>query len=108
MAVEKKSIAKPEVKADAAPKAEAAKKSTIQYYWIAVVLRGLLTIPGSIEKFENLDGTDIPQTVIMVICVLAIVAMAGFIALKLYKNYDSEQIIMPRDLFSKGTSPKMY
>jgi uncharacterized membrane protein YhfC len=86
----------------------AAKKSTIQYYWIAVLLRGLLTIPGSIEKFENLDGTDIPQTVIMVICVLAIVAMAGFIALKLYKNYDSEQILMPKDLFSKEISPKLY
>ena len=86
----------------------AAKRSTIEYYWIAVLLRGLLTIPGSVEKFEKLDGTNIPQTVIMVICVLAIVAMAGFIALKLYRNYDSEQVLMPRDLFSKGNNKMRY
>lgn len=86
----------------------AAKRSTIEYYWIAVLLRGLLTIPGSVEKFEKLDGTNIPQTVIMVICVLAIVAMAGFIALKLYRNYDSEQVLMPRDLFSKGNNKMLY
>lgn len=70
------------------------------YFWIAVILRGLCSIPGSLEKYDPVYSEGINQVFIFVFLII-FVAVAVFIALKLYRIYDSEDQIQPADLFKK-------
>ena len=81
------------------------KRETKVYFWIAVIIRGLCTVPGSIKNFGSYTG-ETTETIILLIYTLLVIGFAGFMAFKLYKNYDKEQVLMPADLFSK--KPKTY
>ncbi len=84
------------------------KRQTIQYFWIAVVLRGLGTIPGSIETFCNFP-TGSAASWLLLLATIATCVLTGYIAVKLYKNYDTERVLLPSQLFKKNsTDMKMY
>ena len=79
----------------------AVKRETKVYFWIAVIIRGLCTVPGSLKNFGSFTG-GAAETVVLLAYTILIIAVAGYIAIKLYRSYDSEQILMPRDLFVKN------
>ena len=85
------------------------KKNIIQYFWMAVIIRGLCTVPGAIENFNNKNKDyimSIGQKVPLTLYLIVIIAFAGFIAIKLYKAYDAEKVLYPADLFKK--QPDMH
>ena len=77
------------------------KREAKVYFWIAVIIRGLCTVPGSLRNYGSYTGETM-ETVIMLVYTIVLVVVLGFMSIKLYKNYDSEQILMPRDLFTQG------
>jgi len=78
----------------------AAHREAKQYFWIAVIIRGLCTVPGSLKNYGTFKGEGL-ETVILLVYTLIIIAAAGFIAIKLHKNFDSEQILLPKELFTR-------
>ena len=77
------------------------KREAKVYFWIAVIIRGLCTVPGSLRNYGSYTGGAM-ETIIMLIYTMVIVGVLGFMSIKLYKSYESEQILMPRDLFTQG------
>ena len=77
------------------------KRETKVYFWLAVIVRGLSIIPGSIQDFLEIE--DSAGSWILLLVTTAIVALAGFIGVKLYRNYDTERVLLPGELF-KGNS----
>ena len=81
----------------------AVKREAKVYFWIAVILRGLCTVPGSLKNFGTYKGNG-AETAIMLAYTVIIIAVAGYIGIKLYRSYDTEQVLMPRDLLRKKAS----
>ena len=81
------------------------KRECIAYFWIAVVLRGLCTVPGSVEEKLTDVGTGI--NVLLVVITTVLVAAAGYVAVRLYRNYDSEKLLLPSNLFRKRMDPSI-
>ena len=79
------------------------KRRTIAYFWFAVVLRALCTIPGSVKKFYP-DNTGL--NVVLVGFTLVFIGFAGYIAYRLYGNYDTEEILLPKNLFARKSTYK--
>lgn len=80
------------------------KKNIIQYFWMAVIFRGLCTVPGAIEKFNSdalVMGNKIPLTIYL----LFVIGVLGFIALRLYKSYNMGKTLYPSELFKKHPDP---
>jgi uncharacterized membrane protein YhfC len=85
----------------------AVKREAKVYFWIAVIIRGLCTVPGSLRNFGSYTGGAM-ETVIMYVYVVVIVAILGFMSVKLYKSYDNtERILMPKDLFTQSRNTLM-
>ena len=78
----------------------AAKKETKAYLFIAVALRGLCTIPDSLKNYGVYTGESSTAMIMLAYTVL-LIGFAGFIGIKLYRNYDNEGILMPNELFLK-------
>jgi len=81
------------------------KKNIIQYFWMAVIFRGLCTVPGAVEKF-NADALAMGSKIPLTIYLLFVIGVACFIALKLYKSYNMGKTLYPSDLFKK--QPQMH
>ena len=79
----------------------AAKKDAKVYLFIAVVLRGLCTIPDSLKNFGVYTGQS-QTALIMLAYTVVIIGFAGFIAVKLYRSFDKVEMLLPTALFSKN------
>jgi uncharacterized membrane protein YhfC len=81
-------------------------KATV-YFWIAVIIRALYTIPGSVTSWFSSQSTALDPDVwnpVRSVIELLFAGIAVFMAYKLYACYKNEELVMPLDLFKK----KMY
>lgn len=78
----------------------AAKRNMKEYFWLGAALRGLCSIPGSLEKFSEVYTKGI-SLVLVIGFLIIMVAGTAYVALKLYRNYDSEELLSVSDLFRK-------
>ena len=81
-----------------------AKKNIISFFWMAVAFRGLCTVPGAIEKF-NQDTMGASHQIPLMIYLVIVIAASGFVAIKLYRSYDTGKVLFPADLFKKHPDP---
>ena len=82
----------------------AAKKDIRSYFWVAVVFRGLCTVPGSVERYNELKDVR-GNSALLTAFLAVVVAMLGYMSIKLYKAYDAGKILYPADLFKKHPDP---
>jgi len=76
------------------------KREVKAYFWMAVAIRGLCTIPGSLSNFGTYGG-ETGLRIVLSLILTVIVAFAGYIAVKLYVDYNRGEVLMPSALFKK-------
>jgi len=82
----------------------AAKKDIKPFFWMAVLFRGLCTVPGSVERFISSNGTT-GKFLVLLFYLMIVLAALGYCSMKLYKKYDDRQVLYPLDLFKKHPDP---
>ena len=70
------------------------------YFWIAILMRALYTIPSSLERklFTEVSGS---WQIAKLMIGLTMAAFAGYIALMLFRSYDKTEMLLPSELFKK-------